>query len=532
MTSWPGRGQWLYAIAAGALLAAAVAVVLIAPLNTDTAWMLVEARRLTHGERLYVDIMETNPPLVVWLWMLPAVIGNGLGWGDARISAVTVAMVLAAVTLVSFAVIDRAPAASRLVRLALVAGFLVPVVLLCLWDMGEREQIAAMLTLPYAFLAARAVMPPGPESGAARSDRGVALDAASMAAVAFALKPFFLGAFAAIELAVLWSAGWRRAAARIEPWTIAIGQAIYVVVVLVVTPEYASRTVPVVIATYGAYGNGIAAVVRSSRFWLSASVGVIALSASALSAATFPGACARVFGAATLGWLLGYAVQGKGWQYHFIPVMVFGATAIAATIVAIGAAVRTLPRRSRVARVAIGGAALAFLVVAPVAAGSAWRLAMKGIAGLRAGDRAEVVVLIEVVSQLATGEPVFALSTNMAPAFPVVNLAGAEWPYHYHFLWLLPGLYPGATGTPIPYRAPAEQDAMERAFFDTVVSDLEHIPPRALIVDRSRDMQGMAYGRPFDFLRYFSSSPRFVELMRRYRRAAAVGPYDVYERVR
>jgi hypothetical protein len=151
---------------------------------------------------------------------------------------------------------------------------------------------------------------------------------------------------------------------------------------------------------------------------------------------------------------------------------------------------------------------------------------------LQGADRSAAAGLVQLVSQLGAGEPMFALSTNMAPAFPVVNLAGAEWPYRYHFLWLLPGLYPGATGTPIPYRAPEEQGAREREFFEAVVSDLDRIPPRVLIVDRSRDMQGMAYGRPFDFLRYFSSSPRFVELMRRYRRAAVIGDYVVYDRVR
>jgi len=71
---------------------------------------------------------------------------------------------------------------------------------------------------------------------------------------------------------------------------------------------------------------------------------------------------------------------------------------------------------------------------------------------------------------------------------------------------------------------------MERAFFDTVVTDLQRIPPRVLIVDRSPNQQGMAYGRPFDFVRYFSGSKGFVELMRGYRLEGFVGPYAIYER--
>jgi hypothetical protein len=46
------------------------------------------------------------------------------------------------------------------------------------------------------------------------------------------------------------------------------------------------------------------------------------------------------------------------------------------------------------------------------------------------------------------------------------------------------------------------------------------------------NQQRMACARPFDSVRDFSGSARFVEVLSRYRRAGAVRPFEVHERVR
>ena len=50
----------------------------------------------------------------------------------------------------------------------------------------------------------------------------------------------------------------------------------------------------------------------------------------------------------------------------------------------------------------------------------------------------------------------------------------------------------------------------------------------SVFVDGRPNQQRMACARPFDFLRDFS----FVEVLSRYRRAGAVRPFEVHERVR
>jgi hypothetical protein len=91
-------------------------------------------------------------------------------------------------------------------------------------------------------------------------------------------------------------------------------------------------------------------------------------------------------------------------------------------------------------------------------------------------------------------------------------------------LWPLPALYRDGA----PYRNLESQGSLERQFFDTVVDDLAHRPPRLLIVERGERMQAMN-GRAFDFIAYFSASPAFDGLFRRYRRIGRIDQWEFYE---
>ena len=45
----------------------------------DTSWLITVCERVLAGERLYVDLIETNPPFSVWLYMPPVALANALG---------------------------------------------------------------------------------------------------------------------------------------------------------------------------------------------------------------------------------------------------------------------------------------------------------------------------------------------------------------------------------------------------------------------------------------------------------------------
>ena len=77
-------------VASVLLLGAALAIMLFAvmrtPLKDDIAWLLYVARRWMAGRALYVDVVEVNPPLIVWLSAVPIQIGGWLDIDPQRIA--------------------------------------------------------------------------------------------------------------------------------------------------------------------------------------------------------------------------------------------------------------------------------------------------------------------------------------------------------------------------------------------------------------------------------------------------------------
>src|SRR5271157_2884520 len=64
------------------------------PLKDDVAWLLYVARRWIAGRELYVDVVEVNPPLIVWISAIPLEIAR---WLDVDSQFVAMPVFVAAV---------------------------------------------------------------------------------------------------------------------------------------------------------------------------------------------------------------------------------------------------------------------------------------------------------------------------------------------------------------------------------------------------------------------------------------------------
>jgi hypothetical protein len=53
---------WLAVVA---VVAVAVLLRQALPFNVDVSWWLIVSERMLDGQRLYVDILETNPPMAL-----------------------------------------------------------------------------------------------------------------------------------------------------------------------------------------------------------------------------------------------------------------------------------------------------------------------------------------------------------------------------------------------------------------------------------------------------------------------------------
>lgn len=483
------------------------------PLNHDVAWLLHVADRWLEGDRLYVDLVEVNPPLIIMLLTPVVAAADVLGaWGASVFYFAVLCLAAASLWL-----------ASRILLRFMVPGsasFIIAVVaathlLLPRTEFGQREHLMLLLTTPYYFtVAAHGTARPPP--------RREALLTGTLAGLGFALKPHFLLVLIACEAYLLLGVS-RWTVRRPELVAIVAVGITYAVALLVVTPAYfevARWASPV----YGAF-------YRSSWQLIASGPGVVAAGtaiAGAFVARRWSGAHVRnVFAIAAAGFVVIVFIQSKNFDYHWLPV--YATSAIVWTSLTIEIVRRAAGR--------IGSAALKNPVVLRrlLLALTSAVLVYAGLAGGRSASAvswsrlAGYADIMEVIDEHGA-RSWFALSANMLTAFPLVTYADLEWRAPFHSLWPVTGLYDEAASSTrrFPYRARHEMGTTEQYVFDATLHALFNTRPDLILID-SNAPGGRLTG--FDFFQYFAADERFVEFMQSYVVVADFGAVRIFGRV-
>jgi len=223
----------------------AVAILLrqIVPLNTDVSWLLTIGERVLDGQRLYVDIVEINPPMAVFAYLPGIAVARALGVDPKNVTDALI-LILAAASLVATARVLRLSlllSHARLASLAIWAAAVVTV--LPMQVFGQREHIATLTFLPaLAVYALRGNREQPPLWSILMAGIG--------AGITLAFKPFFLvPVVLCILLTVIRSRTWQ---VLFSPENFIAGSlvAIYAVSAYIFYPEYFAVTYPLVRDTY------------------------------------------------------------------------------------------------------------------------------------------------------------------------------------------------------------------------------------------------------------------------------------------
>ncbi len=470
--------------------------------SPDLSWLLLAAERVLDGARYGADVMEVNPPLVVWMFIPTVALGRWLALpAHSVLVMLTLGLVAVSLVLVNAAltsVLERAHQRSLLIGLA-TAFLLLPGL-----DFAQKEHLAALLCAPWIALAGR-------RADGAPVAMPVVLSAAVVGSLGWALKPHFLFALGAVEAVVLRRRGVRM---LVRPELVVLGTAAiaYVALAALLAPDYfdlvrrfrpvyavylTQRPLDAVLLSIGAIGLFVYGLVRRAD-------------------EPVP----LVFAAAALGFLLAAVLQMKWWSYHFLAAGVFGVGTAAVL------PVRSVKRLRLAATVVVQVLAVALLVRAVVrdvdVIARPWARANIVEPDLRA--------VRDFLSRAAPGQPVMVLSTNIQSGFPAVPLAGSVWASRLPSLWPLIGLYDDELrGSPeIHYRPPARRTGIEAYIGDIVADDLARWRPAVILVLRYEPTAWHSGGAlRFDYLTYFGADPRMAELLADYSRAADVGRYGV-----
>lgn len=406
-----------------ALLLAVLGIVLFtmlrSPLKDDIAWLLYVARRWLAGRELYVDVVEVNPPLIVWISAIPIQLAAALGI-DAQYTAIP--MFVAAVLGCAWWTASLLQGTGKLFedRLPVFAAIGTVLLVVPAGDLGQREHLLAAAILPYLALFARTLDGVTP----ARCD---ALVAGVLAGLGCALKPRYAGVFVVLEgLALLRGVS----PFRVQSFAAAGTMVVYAGLVALFCPAYLRRAVPLALALYGAtdvplrqliadslrlmFGQAVAVLLWwSRRRWMPEGNLMLTLVAVAITA------------------MVVCLMDGKDWFYHRLPATIATVLALLCWVASVLVRPKVPARRGFVPLVLAGTAFVVFLVAAFQRLEPQVALAVQPEEG--------TIVKLERLIRKQKARTYIAFSEWIALGFPVVNNTGVTWASRFDSMWALKG---------------------------------------------------------------------------------------------
>jgi hypothetical protein len=486
--------------------------------NHDCAYLLDGALEILEGGTLYVDFVDSNPPMILYLNMIPALVAKALETQPILPFLLFVfGLVVGSAGFVR-RLAGRLPGA-RGADVELLATSWVLAAILA-WqnnDFGQREHLFILLYFPFFLL--RALRWGGQAVG-----RAEAIGLGVVAAIGVSLKPYF--AFVAVAPELYWLATRRRPRKLLEPEVLAVmATAVayaghFLFLPEVVREEFFGRLVPLHLMVYDVYQSPLAVVLGKSFPLFLTKVNVTAF-AVALVAAPFLWRRAAVSGATALARPLAavtaaafgaYLYQQTGWRYQALPVYVSGLCILGLILAEL--------RAGFVQRRASRGRALEWALPALVV----------GVCLVLGGQqiRAGVTPMREtafsaVVSRYSEpGESIAYLSTSLPPAYPALRQLGRRLANRY------PCNLPVSFSLGLAQVDPRAAREEKERYLRELAEDIEANEPRLIFVDSDDYSQGCPEG--FVLWDWLDEGGFFGATMAGYRRLTAIPGHVVFVR--
>ena len=524
---------WLLASIVALLLAYAVTQLLLTSAGHDQTWYLYAAERYLAGIQLYgPQIVETNPPLIIWFSTIPVAISRLLHIGPyAGFELLLSFMVLGSILwcLRIFRKSDTGLSALSLVYLgsALLvvefgqfAGSPIGGV-----TFGQREQLLIILIFPYVI--ARALRTADGLTLAERCLLGVA------AGLGVCFKPQQALILASLELFfVLYT---RRLRNLFAPETLAafLTCVCYVLLLRQLAPRYITQVIPLLQNAYWAVGGISVASILKTYIHFNIYVLLFLLAGFLLFRRVRNRAPAYALLCCAAASFAVYLLQRKGWMYQARPARAFLLFLVFYVLfLFIKPAIDWLDTVLRTRPAAAGSAFAIALILLAVQAVQIRRIMMRP----RLIWSLAVPPVDQIVGQLKPGTPVSVLSDSLA-VFPTIYRHHLIWASRFPCLWLLPAIVRNEMGSSDPdvvfKRLPPETVAslsdLQRK--DTA-EDLDSWQPPIVLVEQCDVQHPCAFleGYDFDMLEWFLKSPRFQSAWSHYTHESDIPGFAVYKR--
>ena len=488
----------------------------------DQSWLIYAAQQILAGAKLYGPrVVEVNPPLIIWFSAIPALLARLLHIDPLRALQIVVLAGIFVSTAWCARILRLAGLAAQPVLFyASIVSVLAAELFLHGFDFGQREQLLVALILPWLLWVA--FCSPSSLPTAERCLLGFA------AGVAVCFKPQQVLILFAVALFIVIRDRSLRRIFTLDFVCAGIAVVTYIATVWIAAPLYLSKTIPLLLDTYWAYGDHTTwALIKESPVYGFIYVAVLAIFLWRRHSLRYASATG-LFLACSLAACIAYCMQHVNAPYHIYPQEAF--LLLALFWLVMGYLTPAYMASWRFNSAFVLSVLVFALVFVPLIIVAGRRLA-KTSSALKSYPES-------VFERYPPQTPVYIFSDNVWDAFPAVLEDHLVWANRTPFMWMLPAIIQNEVaeaGGPAPrkvlptavvkkladlQRADTTEDF--RRWKPAVVIDMECHPAHPC---RALDHFD------FDPLKWFLKSPAFAAEWSHYRLQSSHGVFDVYTRV-
>lgn len=463
-------------------------------LNWDVSWLMHAAERLLGGGSYSDSFFETNPPLILFLYLPPVLLTQALGISPVLSFRIYI-FVLAFISLWLSACLAKPLFNKQEVLLApaFILALELVFLILPLHELGQRDHLMLVLTMPYLLAFACRL-----QGRSLPLFKGGAILVGLMAALGYGLKPHFLLIPTLLEWYGLWKTGHLRLALRPENLTLLALLLVYLISIILFFPDYLSFIVPFSLRHY--YDG----ITSSWLNLLSQPILIISLLPIILvllfHAKNKHQALSAVLWLALVGAALSYIMQRTVFYYHLVPI--FSLTLLLLMLLYVDLVQEGAKSKLELCFAFLLGL---FMFYQPLVQGlkiyHSW-----------SSHKVNLSPLIGFIQKQAPHQAIYFFSSTTVYTFPTIDYAEAKLASRIPFMWMVSGLV-NEESSKGELSAAAEADKLTLG--NMIAEDFAKEKPVLVFVDDG-EPKPYIHKEGFDYLRYFSANKVFEKEWQNY----------------
>jgi hypothetical protein len=511
------RSNFYWIMAVGGVFLLGVLVQAYIMLNFDVSWLLKATARLLSGGHYYTDFVETNPPLILYVYSPVVFLAKMLHLPLALIFKIYTFVIVVIMVGLCDIFLRRIFSSRTHIRYALLFTLMFAFVLMPGYSFGEREHFAIMFTLPYFLLVV---------SRLSRHEFSWLLLCiiGLIAGIGFAIKPYFLLPLILTEIYFIYARRSFFAWVRIETITIALFMLIYLGLIFIVTPNYIYKIWPLVYNLY---------FVGNKEPWVNViahSVIVFCLVTIGFYYWVYEKICyrylANVLLFAAIGYVGSYFMQHTNWYYHVLPAFTLF-TLLAVLLLC--ESIMYIQEDVQRGQTTWAGIVLLFCMQVALVMFPVMTTVRYVMAGVVSTHKMYTDPLYNYMKQHAQQQPITIFTVQIYRASSITDYAGALWGSRFPSMLFMSGIVVNSARLNKNTSAWRKFRQKEQEVNNLVLADLYKYKPKFILEDRLK-INVFPLKTRFNYLKYFSRDPRFVKFWRQYKYVTTLSDFAIYER--